>query len=340
MLKAATPLPPIEFDPQAIRAAHRPARRAWPRVLAPACIAVVVIAIAAVTFAVTAGPHSKSGRLSAQSPKPTAATANTAEGTYAGLTLRYPSSWHAIPVTFLNGGLEYPLGYITNEPTLNECRPRTSTAISCGPPIDTLTSGGVMVIIGSEPRISQHAEPNATLGGLPATVNESDGASCGVSGATYGKLAVIYLPTGGSSSGTDLTISACAAAVASDPVNADIAQMFDTATFAGATTQPCRILVTVNGVTTTVAERVPVPTIHARVPASISAYLADCDGRPGSFVLARARTRLTPSGANAWSVRQPAQLKLTGTAAMCSPKEKQCVGGIASLGTVTISITN
>lgn len=94
----------------------------------------------------------------------------TVARTYAGLHLLVPAGWTAVSRDFVTGGVVQPLGYLTNEPTVRECRAKDGQ-VGCGAPVDRLRRGGIVVAVNELPLISFDA--NSKIAGLPAHTLQS-----------------------------------------------------------------------------------------------------------------------------------------------------------------------
>ena len=190
------------------------------RTLEAAVSAVVFVVTIAVAALIVTRHH-----LDANTSAPHSTTAPNAlnRSTHLGVTLTYPAAWHLAPVTFINAGLVHPIGYITNEPLVSECR------VGCGPPVSVLTPGGVIITLNDGPDFAFGYEhtANTTIAGRPARVRVTMG-DCRP-GGTISTQAQIALVRAGTNEPI-LDIEACA----DDPtgrVQAAINQMLKTASF-------------------------------------------------------------------------------------------------------------
>ena len=121
-------------------------------------------------------------------------SAGPGTATYAGLVLRPPTTWDSVGVDFNTAALDQPLGYLTNQPPVSECRPDSTGHTSCGPPAARLGRAGVLVIVSHGPRPAAFFKPTSTVAGLPAAIDRSRCKSCPF-GARYQIRAVVQMPS-------------------------------------------------------------------------------------------------------------------------------------------------
>lgn len=111
--------------------------------------------------------------------------------------LHVPKGWYYVRVCFSTGALEYPLGYLTTQQPIAQCRPNPhspSHHIGCGAPVEMLRDDNVLVVINSTfppPDFS----PNSTIAGRPAHL-ERAASPGGMAGATNTIKATIKLKGG------------------------------------------------------------------------------------------------------------------------------------------------
>lgn len=185
LARVADQVPGELSPPTAARFAELRSRRR--RTAVGVAAAVAFVAVIAVVSVLLTGHTTRHG----------APAAGTRTATFGDLTVHYPVAWRRVPVTFISAGVEYPLGYLTSEPVVPECR------AGCGPPVDGLHPGGVLVSIsGSGDTAAPGMEPNGTVAGLPARVVRNSAQGC-PGGAASAEDVAVHLP------GSMVRLTAC-----------------------------------------------------------------------------------------------------------------------------------
>jgi hypothetical protein len=160
-------------------------RRARSRAIVAGLVAVLLLLTAACT-----NSHRTDGRLSTESVAPTQTSsignvATTKTALY-GLTLTHPARWRYVPVERVSAGPAGVVGFLTTGPVIKQCL----SADGCGPPIASITPGGVLVIVYAmfigQPQIIQ----NATVAGVPAQRQAANLSVC-TSGTTSAETITI-----------------------------------------------------------------------------------------------------------------------------------------------------
>jgi hypothetical protein len=123
-----------------------------------------------------------------------AETHRSGTATYGGLVLRPPTSWQSVGVEFTTAALVQPLGYLTNQSPVPECRPDATGHTACGPPVAHLARAGVLVVINDAPLPALYFKPTTTVAGLPATVDRPACVDCPF-GARYQIKATVHVPS-------------------------------------------------------------------------------------------------------------------------------------------------
>ena len=117
--------------------------------------------------------------------------------TYDHITFDRPAAWREVPITFLTASWT-PAAYWTNQDTVPECRPHPENGghTGCGPPITSLDTSGVLVIVIDLPASASSFHPNTIVAGRPAAVTASScsGSAPCYPGAVTTLTAVIRIP--------------------------------------------------------------------------------------------------------------------------------------------------
>jgi len=112
---------------------------------------------------------------------------------YGGLTVHHPGSWRNVGVQFITGAVVQPLGYLTNQRHVKQCRPDARGQVGCGPPVTKLNPGGVLISFYLSPSETRLFHPTGQVAGFPAAVTRGAPRAC-PPGASYELDATIRTP--------------------------------------------------------------------------------------------------------------------------------------------------
>jgi hypothetical protein len=151
--------------------------------------------------------------------------------TYGGLTVRHPQSWRNVGVSFITGAIVQPLGFLTNQRPVKQCRRDVTGQIVCGLPVAVLAANGVLISFRAEPLPTRAFKPDATVAGLPAMVRRGSPRACPV-GAGYEMDATLRTPAAPSAGDFGaIELTACLGSATSAQARNDLETMLRTATY-------------------------------------------------------------------------------------------------------------
>lgn len=125
------------------------------------CTACLVALLAAIALSASGCSRQSAAATSDKcSRAATPATSNTATATFGDVRIKVPKSWFATPACFITSGTSVPLGYLTTQHPIAQCRegrPGSQGHESCGDPVDQLGEQDVLV------RVMQEASPTRAI---------------------------------------------------------------------------------------------------------------------------------------------------------------------------------
>jgi hypothetical protein len=98
----------------------------------------------------------------------TQATATTAPSTFDHLAMHVPVGWYPVKVCFQTGISVVPLGYMTTQPPIAQCRSNSHGEYGCGAPVDRLGDHSALVIVNELGAPFETFRPSTTIAGRPA----------------------------------------------------------------------------------------------------------------------------------------------------------------------------
>ena len=98
----------------------------------------------------------------------TAATATTPRSDFDHLALQVPVGWYPVKVCLTTAISVVPLGFLTTQPPIAQCRPDSHGNIGCHAPIDRLGDNDALVSVNEIGGPFETFRPHTTIAGRPA----------------------------------------------------------------------------------------------------------------------------------------------------------------------------